>query len=209
MKSNKKTQYTKRGPINENRASFSALKDQLKDVDKILLSSYEKELDREEKMAEKHKNEKNIEEFILSVEKQRGIINKLVSSLERKVDILKNMKTSKDEEYQDSLERGVNIFKNVMLKSFDNLKYKKGQRIEFKNKSYSLALEKSKDDANVYTVLKSNIQNVQPQDVVKADNFSMGENAKITLYKLVGDKYQQVSSFEIKGVVDVVLDPEV
>ena len=208
MKNNNQNRYTKRGPINENRASFSVLKDQLKDVDKILLSSYEKELEKEERMADKYKNEKNIEEFILSLEKQRGLINKLVTSLDRKVDILKKMKDLKDEEYNDSLERGVNIFKNIVLKSFDNLKYKKGQNIELKNKTYSISLQKVKDDANIYSVTKSNIQNVTPEDMVKVDNFSMGENANITLYKRVGDKFEVVSTFQIKGVVDVVLDPE-
>jgi hypothetical protein len=198
--------------IKESQASF--LVESSNNLEKVIQDIDESIIDVNEKKLEKLKNEENsakekedFSEFKRIKEDQLSAIDKLVKGYSKKVELLNQLKTELREEIIQIQQNGSGIFKNQEMTEFSNDSFQKDWALRIETPNHFMNLVKILDN-NAYKVVDTNIKGLQTNDLLQLPNLKLGGEGKITVYREIGGRHQNVANFDIRNIVKMIKNPQ-
>jgi DNA repair ATPase RecN len=104
------------------------------------------------------------------------------------------------------LEVGKNANYNKILEEFKNEDITQNTKIKIAGSSKFFIAEKV-SDANTYNVLESNIAGIEPGYFLKISDIKIGGSGNVTVYRKVGDKFEELKTMKFNNVTEIVKNP--
>ena len=102
--------------------------------------------------------------------------------------------------------KGVGVFNNKNLEEFKNEDIAQNTKIKIAGSSKFFIAEKV-SDANTYNVLESNIAGIEPGYFLKISDIKIGGSGNVTVYRKVGDKFEELKTMKFNNVTEIVKNP--
>jgi len=198
--------------IKESQASFlaeeaSSLEKTMKDVNDAI-GLYEKRLDKLNSEEETAKEKEEFSDLKRIKAEQLEELSSLIRTYGKKVDMLKDQYVELKEEVDDVLAKGAGVFNNRELQEFENEKFDKNWGLQIDTPNSSTKMVKILDDANAYKVVSTNIEGLQPGDLLKLPNMKIGGGGKVAVYRKVDGRQSEVGNFELENVTKIIKNPK-
>lgn len=183
------------------------LEDRLSDVDAGFIDVNEKRLEKlnreEEAAIEK-------EEYVdlQRIKKDKfTVLGKLIAAHNKKVEYLNKIKEALGGELEQLGVQGSDVFRNKSINELNNEELVKGSKIKIQTISSELNLEKI-SEGNQYNVLNSNATGILPGDIISLPvNLKIGSPAEITVYRKMGDRFQEIGKPTLKNITQILKNP--
>lgn len=197
--------------IKESQASFlseaSSLEKTMKDVNDAI-GLYEKRLDKLNGEEEKAKDKEDFSDLKRIKGEQLEELSGLIRAYSKKVEMLKKQQIELKGEVDDVISKGANVFNNRELQEFENEKFKKGWGLQINTHNSFNKMVKILDDANAYKVVSTDIDGLQPGDLLKLPNMKIGGGGNVTVYRNVDGRQQEVGTFKYDNVTSIIKNPQ-
>ncbi|GIV44025.1 MAG: hypothetical protein KatS3mg035_1148 [Bacteroidia bacterium] len=191
--------------LKESQAS-SNLEDTIEDLDAGLIQLYHKKFDKL-KSEEKKAIEKEDFSSLKSIkEQQADALRKLIKLYEKKVEYLNKLGEEIEASSQEVGSKGVGIFSNKSLNEFKNESFLKGNKVKMVGGDKYFVAEKASDN-NVYKVLETNIDGIESGDVLKISDAKIGGHATVTVYRKMGDRFEELKTMKFNNVSEIIKNP--
>ena len=198
--------------IKESQASF--LKESsvdtekvIKDIDDSIIDVNEKKLAKLKNEEESAKEKEDFSEFKRIKEEQVSSIEKLIKGYSRKVELLVKVKAEIQGDIIDIQKSGAGIFKNQEMTEFSNENFQKDWALRIETPNYFMNLVKILDN-NAYKVVTTNVNGLQPGDLLALPDLKFGGGGKVQVYREVGDRHENVANFTIQNVTKMIKNPQ-
>jgi molybdenum cofactor biosynthesis enzyme len=191
--------------INEGQA-LTHLHKLLAQVDEVI-NVYQKEFDGTLKKEEKALETENFVELKEAKTVQIDAVNNLIKVYRKKLEYLEKIHSESTSELGEIKTKGIAYFSNKSINEIENTNLKKGDKLKISSVSSEMTVEKY-GDINSYKILSTNINGLEKDFFVKLPEVvKIGHPAKITAYKSIGGKFEEIGSFSIQTVMDIVKNP--
>jgi len=192
--------------IKEESVNLDKLEDVLHDIDEGLIDRYEDRLSKlksEEKDAFENEDYSNLKKV---KSEQLEIVEKLIKFYEKKSKILTQIGEEIKTESEKITSKGIEVFGNKSMDEFKNEDILQGTKLKINGSSKYFTIEKVNENNN-YIVLSSNIQGVEEGDYLKISDMKIGGSGEITVYRKMGDRFDELKTLKLKNVTDIVKNP--
>ncbi len=191
--------------LRESQAS-SHLEDVIGDVDEGLITLYQKKFDKLKSEEQKALDEENYAELKRIKEGQVEALRKLIMLYQKKVELLTMLGKEIESGAQEVGSKGVSVFSDKNMDEFKNEDIVQGTKIKIAGSSKYFTAEKA-SDANTYKVLETNIGGIQVGDILKISDTKVGSPATVTVYRKIGDRFEELKPMKFNNVTDIVKNP--
>lgn len=192
--------------LKENGA-FADLEDKVDSVDESFIEVYEKKLDKLKSAEEKAMADENYVELQKIKEEKVVALKRLIDAYKVKTKVLEQIHDGLKQEIGELGAKGSGVFKNKSLNEFSNEELQKGSVIKITTNSSDIKLEKITDN-NQYSILETTANGLAPGDVLALPpTVKIGSPAKITVYRKIGERFQQVGSPELQNITAITKNP--
>lgn len=192
--------------LKENGA-FADLEDKVDSVDESFIEVYEKKLDKLKSAEEKAMADENYVELQKIKEEKVVALKRLIDAYKVKTKVLEQIHDGLKQEIGELGTKGSGVFKNKSLNEFSNEELQKGTVIKITTNSSDIKLEKITDN-NQYSILETTANGLAPGDVLALPpTVKIGSPAKITVYRKIGERFQQVGSPELQNITAITKNP--
>jgi hypothetical protein len=192
--------------LKENGA-FADLEDKVDSVDESFIEVYEKKLDKLKSAEEKAMTDENYVELQKIKEEKVVALKRLIDAYKVKTKVLEQIHDGLKQEIGELGSKGSGVFKNKSLNEFSNEELPKGSLIKITTNSSDLKLEKITDN-NQYSILETTATGLQPGDVLALPaTVKIGSPAKVTVYRKIGDRFQQVGTPQLQNITAITKNP--
>lgn len=192
--------------LKENRAEAS-LEEKLADADEMYVQVNQKRLDKLNAEEERVMNSEDYSELQRIKQDKVTVLKKLIDSYKYKTKILEDIYNNLNGELQKLGVQGSGVFKNKQLTDFSNEEFQKGNTLKITTISSELKVEKVSEN-NQYKVLESNIpEQITPGDIIAIPNTKVGSEARISVYRDIGGRYEHIKSPTLKNITSITKNP--
>lgn len=198
--------------IKESQASFlseasSVVDDTMEDVNNVI-GVYEKKL---EKLNNEEKSAMDKEDYLELrniKQSQQNALDKMIRVYEQKLKLLRGQSEKLEQDMKNIDENGASVFKNQEMKEFESDNFEKGNGIRIEVPNYFMDLAKIADH-NSYKVMNTNIPGLEVgTDLAMMPNLKIGGSGKVSIYRKVGDRYENVKDFQLKNIKKLIKNPK-
>lgn len=198
--------------IKESQASFLVensdnLERVIQDIDESIIDVNEKKLEKLKNEESSAKEKEDFSEFKRIKEDQLSVIDKLIKGYSRKVELLNQLKVDLREEIIQVQQRGSGVFKNQEMSEFSNDSFQKDWALRIETPNHFMNLVKILEN-NAYKVVETNIKGLQVNDLLQLPNLKIGGEGKITVYREVGGRHQNVANFDVRNITKMIKNPQ-
>jgi hypothetical protein len=186
--------------------TLEKLESTISDIDEGLIDLYEKKFDKLKKDEEKAVNDEEFSEFKKIKDEQAEVLDKLIKFYEKKVEILNKIGDEIKDDANEVGTKGRGVFNNKNLDEFKNEDFTKGTKVKIAGSSKYFKAEKV-SDVNTYNVLESNITGIEPGYFLKISDMKVGGTGNVTIYRKVGDKFEELKTMKFNNVTEIVKNP--
>jgi hypothetical protein len=191
--------------LSESQASF--LDNKISDVQEYIIDVSEKKLEALSKEEEKARDNEDFTELKSVKEKQLRATQKLVKGYEKKLDYLRQIMDDLEGQTEEIGEKGNRVFLSKELKTFENEKFLKGNKLKIDTISSSMTVMKIAD-YNSYRVLDTSMQGLKVGDLLKIADMSTGGEGKIVVFRNTGEKVEKVGATKLGTIMKLTKNPE-
>lgn len=192
--------------VTENGA-FADLEDKVESVDESFIDVYQKKLDKLKSAEEKAMAEENYVELQKIKEEKIIALKRLIDAYKVKTKYLQDIHDGLKLEIDKLGNEGSGVFKNKQLTEFSNEELPKGSVIKITTNSSEIKLNKL-TALNQYSVLETNANGLAPGDVLALPaSIKVGHPAKITVYRKIGDRFQEIGKPDLQNIKGIVKNP--
>lgn len=198
--------------INKSQASF--LKENsvgaekvIQDIDESIIDVNEKRMDKLKKEEDSAREKEDFFELKRVKEDQVFSIDKLIKGYLKKAELLNNIKQEIKEDLIQIQKKGAGVFNNQEMLEFSNEKFNKDWALRIETENYYLNLVKILDN-NAYRVVDTNIEGLMKGDLLKLPDLKVGGSGDVEVYREVGGRHENITSFNIKNVKKMIKNPQ-
>lgn len=191
--------------FNESQA-FATIEDKLKDVDEGFVKVNEKRFDKLKGEEEKAIAKEDYPELQRIKEEKVSILGKLIVSYKKKVELLEQIRDGLKQELDELGVKGSGVFKNKSINEFNNEEFLKGQLVKIQTISSETKFEKISDN-NQYKIVETNIEGLQPGDVVVLPNIKVGSSVQMPVHRKIGDRFTEIGKPALQNVKGIIKNP--
>ena len=102
--------------------------------------------------------------------------------------------------------KGRDVFSNKSMEEFKNEDIAQNTKIKIAGSSKFFISEKVSEN-NTYNVLESNITGIEPGDFLKISDMKVGGSGNVTIYRKVGDRFDELKTMKFNNVTEIVKNP--
>ena len=192
--------------IKESDESLKKLESAVFYIDQGLIDMYEKKLEvlkKDEESAVKDEEFSRLKEIKGN---QVEVLDKLIKFYGKKVEILSKIRQKIQNDASQVGVEGRGVFNNKNLDEFKNEETSKGTKIKIVGSSKYFVVEKVSEN-NVYNVLDSNINGIEPGDFLKVLDMKVGGSGQVTVYRKSGDRFDELKIIKYNNVTEIIKNP--
>lgn len=192
--------------IKESDDNLKKLESVVEDIEEGFLVRYENKLEtlkKDEEAAIKDQDFSRLKEI---KDEQIKVIDQLIKFYNKKVEILNKIGEEIKGDANEVVTKGVGVFNNKNLEEFKNEDITQNTKIKIAGSSKFFIAEKV-SDANTYNVLESNIAGIEPGYFLKISDIKIGGSGNVTVYRKVGDKFEELKTMKFNNVTEIVKNP--
>ncbi len=199
--------------IRESQASF--LKENsdntervIQDIDDSIIDVNEKKLAKLKNEEESAKEKEDFAELKRIKEDQMAAIDKLIKGYSKKVELLAKLKSGLGEEMVNIQKNGSGVFKNQEISEFKNETFQKDWGLRIETSSFFINLVKILNDRNAFKVITTNVNGLQPGDLLQLPDLKIGGGGKVEVYRDINGKLENVTRFNIQNIMKMIKNPQ-
>ena len=192
--------------MKESDDNLKKLESVVEDIEEGFLVRYENKLEalkKDEEAAIKDQDFSRLKEI---KDEQIKVIDQLIKFYNKKVEILNKIGEEIKGDANEVITKGVGVFNDKNLEEFKNEDIEQGTKIKIAGSSKFFIAEKV-SDANTYNVLESNIAGIEPGYFLKISDIKIGGSGNVTVYRKVGDKFEELKTMKFNNVTEIVKNP--
>jgi hypothetical protein len=192
--------------MKESDDNLKKLESVVEDIEEGFLVRYENKLEalkKDEEAAIKDQDFSRLKEI---KDEQIKVIDQLIKFYNKKVEILNKIGEEIKGDANEVVTKGVGVFNNKNLEEFKNEDIAQNTKIKIAGSSKFFIAEKV-SDANTYNVLESNIAGIEPGYFLKISDIKIGGSGNVTVYRKVGDKFEELKTMKFNNVTEIVKNP--
>lgn len=192
--------------MKESDDNLKKLESVVEDIEEGFLVRYENKLEalkKDEEAAIKDQDFSRLKEI---KDEQIKVIDQLIKFYNKKVEILNKIGEEIKGDANEVITKGVGVFNNKNLEEFKNEDIAQNTKIKIAGSSKFFIAEKV-SDANTYNVLESNIAGIEPGYFLKISDIKIGGSGNVTVYRKVGDKFEELKTMKFNNVTEIVKNP--
>lgn len=192
--------------MKESDDNLKKLESVVEDIEEGFLVRYENKLEalkKDEEAAIKDQNFSRLKEI---KDEQITVIDQLIKFYNKKVEILNKIGEEIKGDANEVVTKGVGVFNDINLEEFKNEDIAQNTKIRIAGSSKFFKAEKV-SDANTYNVLESNIAGIEPGYFLKISDIKIGGSGNVTVYRKVGDKFEELKTMKFNNVTEIVKNP--
>lgn len=192
--------------MKEEAENLKKLESTIEDIDQGLIDLYEKKFDKLKKDEEKAVADEEFSELKRIKDEQVQVLDKLIMFYEKKVEVLNKIGEEIKGGANEVGTKGRGVFSNKSIEEFKNEEITKGTKIKIVGSSKFFVAEKASEN-NTYNVLESNITGIEPGDFLKISDMKVGGSGNVTIYRKIGDRYDELKTMRFNNVTEIVKNP--
>ena len=192
--------------MKESDDKLKKLEHTIEELDEGFLDRYEKKLEglkKDEKAAMADQNFSRLKEI---KDEQITVIDELIKFYNKKVEVLSRLGKEIKGDANEIITKGVGVFNDKNLEEFKNEDIEQGTKIKIAGSSKFFIAEKVNEN-NIYNVLESNIAGIEPGYFLKISDIKIGGSGNVTVYRKVGDKFEELKTMKFNNVTEIVKNP--
>jgi hypothetical protein len=186
--------------------TLDKLETAIEDIDVGLIDLYQKKFDKLKKDEEKAIEEEEISELKKIKDEQVQVLDKLIKFYEKKVEILNKIGGEIKNSASEVGSKGKDVFRDKKLVEFKNEEIVKNTKIKIAGSSKYFIAEKVSEN-NTYNVSDSNITGIEPGDFLKISDMKIGGSGQVTVYRKLGDRFDELKTMKLNNVTEIVKNP--
>lgn len=192
--------------MNEEAENLKKLESTIEDIDEGLIDLYEKKFDKLKKDEEKAVAEEEFSQLKRIKDEQSEVLDKLIRFYEKKVEVLNKIGNEIKSSASEVGTKGRDVFSNKPMEEFKNEDITQNTKIKIAGSSKFFIVEKVSEN-NTYNVLESNIAGIEPGDFLKISDMKIGGSGNVTIYRKVGDRFDELKTMKFNNVTEIVKNP--
>ena len=192
--------------MNEETENLKKLESTIEDIDEGLIDLYEKKFDKLKKDEEKAVADEEFSQLKRIKDEQAEVLDKLIKFYEKKVEVLNKIGDEIKNSASEVGTKGRDVFSNKAMEEFKNEDIAQNTKIKIAGSSKFFIVEKVSEN-NTYNVLESNITGIEPGDFLKISDMKVGGSGNVTVYRKVGDRFDELKTMKFKNVTEIVKNP--
>lgn len=192
--------------IKENQA-FEALERQLSKVEDTFISFSQSRIEELDKEIQSAREEKEFGKFRRALEEKSQALSELIDAHNKKMEILKKMSDNIKSEVDIANTQGEKVFSDNELDSFVVQELQAGQRFRIESNASFIEVEKISEENNQFRLEDGNIQGLKAGDVLQIQDFSVGGNTNVTVYREIGGRFEKLSDFTLSNIISIIENP--
>jgi hypothetical protein len=192
--------------MNEEAENLKKLESTIEDIDEGLIDLYEKKFDKLRKDEEKAVADEEFSELKRIKDEQAQVLDKLIKFYEKKVQVLNKIGEEIKNSASEVGTKGRDVFSNKSMEEFKNEDIAQNTKIKIAGSSKFFISEKVSEN-NTYNVLESNITGIEPGDFLKISDMKVGGSGNVTIYRKVGDRFDELKTMKFNNVTEIVKNP--
>ena len=192
--------------MNEEAENLKKLESTIEDIDEGLIDLYEKKFDKLRKDEEKAVADEEFSELKRIKDEQAQVLDKLIKFYEKKVQVLNKIGEEIKNRASEVGTKGRDVFSNKSMEEFKNEDISQNTKIKIAGSSKFFISEKVSEN-NTYNVLESNITGIEPGDFLKISDMKVGGSGNVTIYRKVGDRFDELKTMKFNNVTEIVKNP--
>jgi hypothetical protein len=192
--------------MNEETENLKKLESTIEDIDEGLIDLYEKKFDKLRKDEEKAVADEEFSQLKRIKDEQAEVLDKLIKVYEKKVEVLNKIGDEIKSSASEVGTKGRDVFSNKSMEEFKNEDIAQNTKIKIAGSSKFFIVEKVSEN-NTYNVLESNITGIEPGDFLKISDMKVGGSGNVTVYRKVGDRFDELKTMKFNNVTEIVKNP--
>lgn len=192
--------------MNEESENLKKLESTIDDIDEGLIGMYEKKFEKLRKDEEKAVADEEFSQLKRIKDEQAEVLDKLIKVYEKKVEVLNKIGNEIKSSASEVGTKGRDVFSNKAMEEFKNEDIAQNTKIKIAGSSKFFIAEKVSEN-NTYNVLESNITGIEPGDFLKISDMKVGGSGNVTVYRKVGDRFDELKTMKFKNVTEIVKNP--
>ena len=192
--------------MNESQA-FKALEQQLSKVDETFIKFAQDRIVELDKELDSARGEKDFPRFKAALEEKTKVMDELINAHKKRMEILEKMKLAVQTDFEGAELRGEKVFMGENLEYFDPEFFKKGERVRIESSNFFIEVEKMSDDKNQFVLQDFNSEGFKMGDVAVIQNFNIGGDAKMKMYRKFEERYENMGESQINNITSIIKDP--
>lgn len=192
--------------MNEETENLKKLESTIEDIDEGLIDLYEKKFDKLRNDEEKAVADEEFSQLKRIKDEQAEVLDKLIKFYEKKVEVLNKIGNEIKNSASEVGTKGRDVFSNKSMEEFKNEDIAQNTKIKIAGSSKFFIVEKVSEN-NTYNVLKSNITGIEPGDFLKISDMKIGGSGSVTVYRKVGDRFDELKTMKFNNVTEIVKNP--
>ena len=192
--------------MNEEAENLKKLESTIEDIDEGLIDLYEKKFDKLRKDEEKAVADEEFSQLKRIKDEQAEVLDKLIKFYEKKVEVLNKIGDEIKNSASEVGTKGRDVFSNKAMEEFKNEDIAQNTKIKIAGSSNFFIVEKVSEN-NTYNVLESNITGIEPGDFLKISDMKVGGPGSVTIYRKVGDRFDELKTMKFNNVTEIVKNP--
>ena len=134
-------------------------------------------------------------------------MDELINAHKKRMEILEKMKLAVKTDFEGAELRGEKVFMGENLEYFDTEFFKKGERVRIESSNFFIEVEKMSDDKNQFVLQDFNSEGFKMGDVAVIQNFNIGGDAKMKMYRKFEERYENMGESQINNITSIIKDP--
>jgi hypothetical protein len=192
--------------MNEETENLKKLESTIEDIDEGLIDLYEKKFDKLRNDEEKAVADEEFSQLKRIKDEQAEVLDKLIKFYEKKVEVLNKIGNEIKNSASEVGTKGRDVFSNKSMEEFKNEDIAQNTKIKIAGSSKFFIVEKVSEN-NTYNVLESNITGIEPGDFLKISDMKIGGSGSVTVYRKVGDRFDELKTMKFNNVTEIVKNP--
>lgn len=192
--------------MNEESENLKKLESTIDDIDEGLIGMYEKKFEKLRKDEEKAVADEEFSQLKRIKDEQAEVLDKLIQVYEKKVEVLNKIGDEIKNSASEVGTKGRDVFSNKSMEEFKNEDIAQNTKIKIAGSSKFFIAEKVSEN-NTYNVLESNIAGIESGDFLKISDMKVGGSGSVTVYRKVGDRFDELKTMKFNNVTEIVKNP--
>jgi hypothetical protein len=176
------------------------------EIDEMIVEPYEKKLESSRKEEEKALENEEYNDVKTIKQTQIEIVNKLINAYKKKIDYLEQINNENQSEAGHLMNKGVGYFSDKDIKEFKNDSFKAGEKIKIVTPSSETVVQKV-SDINSYKVIRTNIEGVMADDLLKLSDLRLGHNGTAGVYRNIAGRVTHLKDVILQTIKELVKHP--
>jgi len=192
--------------IKEDQA-FDALENQLSKVEDTFISFSRSRIEELNKELDSAKEEKEFARFRRALEEKSQALSDLIDAHQKKMEILNKMHENIKSELDIANTQGEKVFSDNEFDNFNAQEFTSGQRFRIESNASFIEVEKISEESNQFKLEDGNIKGLKSGDVLQIQDFSVGGDSKVSVYRKIGERYEKLSDFTLSNIIKITENP--